>query len=149
PEQDLADGDLTLVVVPGRVEGWRGEGIPDRLLTWALPLRTGELLNLRALEHTVETLTRLPRLDAEMDLAPGPRQGGTLIIGHGQWPRRYQGSLVVSEKHYGDVSHGTGQLSLDWGSPFGVTDRLQLGVNGDLDQEFSDRAWGASLDYDL
>ncbi|MBM1143394.1 ShlB/FhaC/HecB family hemolysin secretion/activation protein [Alcanivorax sp. ZXX171] len=149
PEQDIGDGELTLRVVPGRVEGWRGEGLPDRVLEWALPLRDGDLLNLRALEHTVETLARLPRLDAEMDQAPGEEQGGTVIVGRADWPRRYQGSLILNEKHYGDVTHGTGQLNLDWGSPFGVTDRLSLGVNGDLDQEFSDRAWGASLDYDI
>ncbi|MFP1682891.1 ShlB/FhaC/HecB family hemolysin secretion/activation protein [Alloalcanivorax sp. C16-1] len=149
PEQDIDDGGLTLLVVPGRVEALRGEGISDALLRRAVPLSPGDLLNLRALEQGVENLARLPHLDAEMDLAPGTEQGDTVVLGRADWPRAWQGSLVVNEKHYGDITHGTGQLSLDWGSPFGLADRLSLGLNSDLDREFSDRAWGASLDYDV
>ena len=149
PEQDLHDGTLTLLVLPGRTEALRGDGIGDGLLKQAVPLSAGDLLNLRALEQGVENLSRLPHLDVSMDLAPGEEQGGTVVIGRADWPRPWQGSLVLNEKHYGDITHGTGQLSLDWGSPFGLADRLSLGLNSDLDQEFSDRAWGASLDYDV
>src|SRR5690606_2182938 len=50
---------------------------------------------------------------------------------------------------YGDVTHGTAQAGFDWGSPFGVTDRVSLSLNTDLDTEFSERAWGAGLSYDI
>ena len=149
PEQDIASGTLVLLVVAGRVESFEAVGMPVRVLEWAVPASPGDLVNLRDLEHAVETLARLPHLDAKMDLAPGEEQGGTLVLGQAEWPRRYRGTLVLDEEHYGDVTHGTAQAGLDWGSPFGLTDRISLSLNSDLDTEFSDRAWGAGLSYDI
>lgn len=149
PEQDVASGSLVLLVVPGRVEGFDAVGMSTRLLEWAVPARAGDLLNLRDLEHAVESLARLPHLDAKMDLAPGEEQGGTVILGQAQWPRRYRGTLVIDEEHYGDITHGTAQAGFDWGNVTGVPDRLSLSLNTDLDTEFSDQAWGAGLSYDI
>ena len=149
PEQDVSSGRLELLVVAGRVEDVESLGMSRRLLEWAVPASTGELLNLRDLEQAVETLARLPHLDANMDLAPGEQQGGTIILGQAQWPQRYRGTLVIDEEHYGEVTHGTAQAGFDWGGLLGVPDRLSLSLNSDLDTEFSDQAWGAGLSYDI
>ena len=149
PEQDVSSGKLLLLVVAGQVEGFEAVGMPLRVLEWAVPAQPGDLVNLRDLEHAVETLARLPHLDAKMDLAPGEEQGGTVVLGQADWPRRYRGTLVVDQEHYGDINHGTAQAGLDWGSPFGLTDRLSLSLNSDLDTEFTDSAWGAGLSYDI
>jgi hemolysin activation/secretion protein len=149
PEQDISTGTLALLVVPGQVESFQANGMSRRVLEWAVPEHKGDPVNLRGLEHAVETLARLPHLDAKMDLTPGTEQGGTIIVGQADWPRRYRSTLVIDEEHYGDITHGTAQLGLDWGSPFGLTDRLSFSLNSDLDTEFSDRAWGAGLSYDI
>ena len=149
PEQDIASGTLSLLVVAGRIEAFEASGMSNRMLEWAVPASSGDLLNLRDLEHAVETLARLPHLDAGMDLAPGATQGGTVVLGQASWPRRGRGTLVIDQEHYGDITHGTAQAGFDWGSPFGVTDRLSLSLNSDLDTEFSERAWGAGLSYDI
>ncbi|MZR62378.1 ShlB/FhaC/HecB family hemolysin secretion/activation protein [Alcanivorax sp. DP30] len=149
PEQDVSSGRLELLVVAGRIEDVEALGMSRRLLEWAVPASTGELLNLRDLEQAVETLARLPHLDANMDLAPGEEQGGTVILGQAQWPQRYRGTLVIDEEHYGKVTHGTAQAGFDWGGLLGVPDRLSLSLNTDLDTEFSDQAWGAGLSYDI
>ncbi|MGB2248808.1 MAG: ShlB/FhaC/HecB family hemolysin secretion/activation protein [Alcanivorax sediminis] len=149
PEQDVSTGSLLLLIVPGRVEDFEAVGLSRRMLEWAIPASEGDLLNLRDLEQAVETLARLPHLDANMDLAPGEEQGGTIILGQAQWPQRYRGTLVLDEEHYGDITHGTAQAGFDWGGLLGVPDRISLSLNTDLDTEFSDRAWGAGLSYDI
>lgn len=149
PEQDVSTGSLLLLIVPGRVEDFETVGLSRRMLEWAIPASEGDLLNLRDLEQAVETLARLPHLDANMDLAPGEEQGGTIILGQAQWPQRYRGTLVLDEEHYGDITHGTAQAGFDWGGLLGVPDRISLSLNTDLDTEFSDRAWGAGLSYDI
>ncbi|MBQ0753640.1 MAG: ShlB/FhaC/HecB family hemolysin secretion/activation protein [Gammaproteobacteria bacterium] len=149
PEQDISTGTLTLLVVPGRIESFQATGMSNRILEWAVPEQQGEPVNLRGLEHAVETLARLPHLDAKMDLTPGTEQGGTIITGQAEWPRRYRGTMVIDEEYYGDIRHGTAQMGIDWGSPFGLTDRLSFSLNSDLDTELSDRAWGAGLNYDI
>lgn len=149
PEQDVSTGSLLLLIVPGKVEDFEAVGLSRRMLEWAIPASEGDLLNLRDLEQAVETLARLPHLDANMDLAPGEEQGGTIILGQAQWPQRYRGTLVLDEEHYGDITHGTAQAGFDWGGLLGVPDRISLSLNTDLDTEFSDRAWGAGLSYDI
>lgn len=149
PEQDVSTGSLLLLIVPGRVEDFEAVGLSRRMLEWAIPASEGDLLNLRDLEQAVETLARLPHLDANMDLAPGEEQGGTIILGQAQWPQRYRGTLVLDEERYGDITHGTAQAGFDWGGLLGVPDRISLSLNTDLDTEFSDRAWGAGLSYDI
>lgn len=149
PEQDVSTGRLQLLVVPGTVEDFEAVGLSRRMLAWSVPASKGELLNLRDLEQAVETLARLPHLDANMDLAPGEEQGGTVILGQAQWPQRYRATLVLDEEYYGEITHGTAQAGFDWGGLLGVPDRIALSMNTDLDTEFSDRAWGAGLSYDI
>ncbi|MQX54529.1 ShlB/FhaC/HecB family hemolysin secretion/activation protein [Alcanivorax sediminis] len=149
PEQDVSTGSLLLLIVPGRVEDFEAVGLSRHMLEWAIPASEGDLLNLRDLEQAVETLARLPHLDANMDLAPGEEQGGTIILGQAQWPQRYRGTLVLDEEHYGDITHGTAQAGFDWGGLLGVPDRISLSLNTDLDTEFSDQAWGSGLSYDI
>ena len=149
PEQDIAGGTLVFLVVVGHVEGLEAVGITPRMLLWAMPTKAGDILNLRDLEQGIENLSRIPRVDAKLDLAAGEQQGGTRVIAQTQWPQPYRATLVLDEEIYGSIAHGTAQASLDWGSPFGLADRLSLSLNTDLDKEFSDRAWGLGLNYDV
>lgn len=149
PEQDLTEGVLRLLVVPGRLSGYDAQGLRARQLAMALPGKIGEPVNLRDLEQGIENLARLPVLDPRLDLAPGEHQGETLIVADADWPRRFRSSLALNEKYYGSTAHGTARASLELGAPLGLTDRLIMAVNSDLDSAYSDKAVGASVDYDV
>ncbi len=75
PEQDLKSGALILAVIPGRVaaigpDASMNEQQRQRLtLANAIPLRPGQVLQLRAIEQGLENLKRAPTADAEIAIA--------------------------------------------------------------------------------
>lgn len=70
--QDLNSGTLTLTVVPGRVRSVRFEGDEGGFPSWrnALPMRAGDLLNLRDIEQALENFQRLPSVIADIQIVP-------------------------------------------------------------------------------
>ncbi|QHI97240.1 ShlB/FhaC/HecB family hemolysin secretion/activation protein [Xylophilus rhododendri] len=70
--QSLVDGRLHVTLVPGVVHAVRPT--PDsspRLQTWnALPLRPGDLLQLRDIEQGLENLQRIPTVEADIQVEP-------------------------------------------------------------------------------
>lgn len=61
PQQDMADGELEVLVVEGRLEELDQSAVAsDRELAMAFPGQTGEAVNLRELEQLVDQLNRLP-----------------------------------------------------------------------------------------
>lgn len=75
--QDLSQGRLVLTVVPGRVHQVRvKEGSSPQLrLSNALPVRPGDLLDLRDIEQGLENLQRVPGSQAGFEIEPA--QGST------------------------------------------------------------------------
>ncbi len=72
PAQDLSTGVLNLMVVPGRVHAVRlreGSSPQVRLIN-ALPLRPGDLLNLRGMEQALENLQRVPGVKVDIQVEP-------------------------------------------------------------------------------
>ena len=79
PAQDLKSGELVFNVLPGRLNQvrWQTARGVTRLLplqtlgqALALPLRQGQVLNLRAIEQALENLKRGPSADADIQIAP-------------------------------------------------------------------------------
>ncbi|PKO46682.1 MAG: hypothetical protein CVU29_05410 [Betaproteobacteria bacterium HGW-Betaproteobacteria-22] len=70
--QDLKTGTLQLTVIPGRVNTIRFT--PDsskRVSAWnALPINTGDILNLRDIEQALENFKRVPTAEADIQIAP-------------------------------------------------------------------------------
>lgn len=149
PEQDLSGGVLKILIIPGRIESLDNGSLPKRTLDWAFPATPGDLLNLRDMEQAIENLSRLPGLDPNLDLRPGSKQGGTVVVSKSSWPKHYRADMLLNERYYGTTTHGTGRLGVDWGSPFNIDDRLSVALTGDLDQKVNDRAFGGNLDYDV
>ncbi|KTT11013.1 ShlB family hemolysin secretion/activation protein, partial [Pseudomonas oryzihabitans] len=80
PQQDLAKGTLTILVVEGKLESLKpaaGSGLTPRELMQTFPGAPGQLLNLRELEQMVDQLNRLPSNQVQMDLVPGKAVGGS------------------------------------------------------------------------
>lgn len=132
PQQDLADGELDVLVIEGRLEGLDGSAIAsDRELVMSFPGETGEPLNLRELEQLVDQLNRLPSRPAQLELVPGAEVGGSRVQLKGEPSKPWHAS--ISRHNDGDVSTGEQQwgLGLDWDSPLGLADQLSL--RGGLD----------------
>lgn len=80
PAQELGAGQLTIVVVEGRLESLDSSALASsRELAMAFPGTTGEVLNLRELEQLVDQLSRLPSRQVELELAPGAQLGDSRV----------------------------------------------------------------------
>ncbi|WP_410498661.1 ShlB/FhaC/HecB family hemolysin secretion/activation protein [Chitinibacter sp. S2-10] len=76
-EQSLTTGTLVLTVVPGRIRAIRpADGVDSRVTLWnALPMKTGDLLNLRDIEQGLENLKRVPTAEADIEIVPASGEG--------------------------------------------------------------------------
>ena len=148
-EQQPSEGVLVLSVLAGRIEKVTPEGVSPRLVRFALPVRAGRLLNLRDLEQAIENLARVQGLEAAFDIRPGSDNGESELVIQGNQGSRFAHALIVNERYLDDSLHGSVLWNTTIGSPLGLTDRVILSANSDLDREISDRAWGVGLDYDL
>lgn len=81
PEQKLSSGELSVVVVEGRLEGIDMQGRSRRLVPdMAFPGLKGHILNLRDLEQGVEQMNRLPHFGAQMKITPGSAAGASRVV---------------------------------------------------------------------
>lgn len=80
PEQDLASGTLRIVVVPGVVSDIRiNRGSDDAVWRHAAPVERGDLLDLRALEQSLEQLRSVPGRTVTVDIVPGDTPGASIL----------------------------------------------------------------------
>ncbi|MEE7560882.1 ShlB/FhaC/HecB family hemolysin secretion/activation protein, partial [Xanthomonas sp. Kuri4-2] len=116
----------------------------------ALPLRRGDLLDLRAVEQAVEQFKRLPSQDAKIDIAPGERAGESDLVITLQYARRWRGVLNADDSGAEATGRAQGGLDLSVDAPFGLNDLLTLGYSHDLASRGSERGTrGGTLGYSL
>ncbi|TAM95138.1 MAG: ShlB/FhaC/HecB family hemolysin secretion/activation protein, partial [Rhodanobacteraceae bacterium] len=133
PDQNLAAGRLRVVLLAGTVEAIRLA--PDSAkVNWrnALPIRPGDVLNLRAIEQGLEQLKRVPSQDAKIDIAPGTQSDTSdlvLTVTRGT-PWR----IIANLDDGGADSTGKeqGGLTLAIDQPFGINDLLSIGYTHSL-----------------
>lgn len=82
PQQDLRQGELQLLIVPGRVRKVVLSPTSSGYVSlWpTLPAHAGDLLDLRDIEQGLENLQRLPTVEAHMALRPGENPGESDIV---------------------------------------------------------------------
>lgn len=141
PEQHLADGVLRLILAWGRLgevhveaEG-AGAALAGRPAANALALHPGAPLNLRDIEHSLETLARLPSQSARFVIEPGSQPGDSdLRILVGSQPAR-RAHLGLELQHGGPDSRRdlTGRMWLD--APFGWSDQLLVAFSAAPDHQ--------------
>lgn len=127
PQQDMADGELEVIIVEGRLEGLDQSAVADdRELAMAFPGRTGDVVDLRELEQLVDQLNRLPSRPAQLELLPGEQVGGSRVSLKGDPLKPWR--VGLSRHNNGEKSTGEQQwgASLDWDSPLGLADQLRL-----------------------
>lgn len=126
PQQDLASGQLKVLVVEGRLEKLRAvadSGLSTGELVMSFPGRERALLNLREIEQMVDQLDRLPSNQVQIALIPGQAAGGSEVLISNAAQKPWRASLLRSndgQKSTGEQQWGT---SLDWDSPLGLADQ--------------------------
>lgn len=150
PPQDMASGVLELLVLPGQVGRIRTEPADARILLGAmLPLKPGDLLDLRVLEQAVENLRRLPTVEAKILMHPGDAPGVSNLEVH--WSQDKPWRLVLGADNSGSRETGRyqGSTTLALDNPLAISDRLQFtgtrDLGGGIDRRRGNRS--ASLHY--
>ncbi|QJI41752.1 ShlB/FhaC/HecB family hemolysin secretion/activation protein [Pseudomonas sp. ADAK2] len=152
PQQDLSAGHLKVLVVEGKLEGLKGaEGskLSERELGMAFPGKAGELVNLREIEQMVDQLNRLPSNQAQMELSPGKAVGGSEVLVKNTPQKPWRTGLSRSndgQRSTGEQQWGT---TLDWDSPLGLADQLNLRGGHDAVTDHQHTSNNAMLNYSL
>ncbi len=136
--QDLNAGTLGLTLIPGRIRGIRfTEGTDARATQWnAVPVRPGDLLNLRDIEQALENFKRVPTAEADIQITPaeGPdaRPGDSdLVI---SWKQGFPFRLSVSADDAGTKATGKyqGAVTLSYDHAATLNDLFYINYNQDL-----------------
>jgi hemolysin activation/secretion protein len=132
--QDISQGVLTLSVVPGRIREIRytqpdNPRNPARAL---LPLRSGDVLNLRDVEQALENLKRVPTAEADIKIEPGQAPGESdLVISYAQRnPLRVNLSVDDSGSKGSGIYQGA--LTLSYDNWWTANDLFYVTLNHDL-----------------
>lgn len=150
PAQNLADGELQVIVVEGKLEGLQSSAMAtERELAMSFPGKAGQVLNLRELEQLVDQLSRLPSRPAQLELIPGQALGGSQVRLTGQPTKPWRAG--INRHNDGDPSTGEQQwgASLLWDSPLGLADQLSLQGGGDQTSNSRQQSNNTSLYYAL
>lgn len=133
PEQDLSTGILRLQLIPGRIRAIRFAD-PATEASWrsALPIRPGDLLNLRDIEQGLEQFKRVPSQDADIQIAPGSEAGESDIVITLKRGKPWR--LGFSADDSGSVANGRNQgtLSFSLDNPFNLNDLFSFSLSHDL-----------------
>ncbi|WP_184623074.1 ShlB/FhaC/HecB family hemolysin secretion/activation protein [Xanthomonas sp. 3058] len=132
--QDLTSGTLTLSLVPGRVHAARfSEPASARAaIANAVPVRSGELLNLRDIEQGLENFQRVPTVTADIQIAPadgqgaGPGESDLAIAWQQRSPVRASLSLDDAGSDATGKLQANGTLSLD--NPLGLNELFYVSL---------------------
>ncbi|WP_240201756.1 ShlB/FhaC/HecB family hemolysin secretion/activation protein [Pseudomonas sp. PDNC002] len=150
PQQDLSGGELKIIVVEGRFEGFdQTELVSPRELSMTYAGSPGELLNLRDLEQLVDQVNRLPSRQVQIELVPGQEVGGSRVQLKGEREKPWR--VSASRDNNGDASSGEQQagIGLDWDSPLGLADQFGLRMGEDVVSDHWKHSDNQSLWYSL
>lgn len=150
PEQDMADGELDVLVVEGRLEGLDESAIASkREMAMTFPGQQGEVLNLRELEQMVDQLARLQSRPAQMELVPGTQIGGSRVRLQGEPSKPWQANL--NRHNDGQTTTGEQQWGVGfvWDSPLGLADQLSVRGGGDTVSDHWKHSANQSIGYNV
>jgi len=120
PQQNIASGQVILTVIPGRVDQIQfAEGTSKRAHQFnSLPVKSGDVLNVRDIEQGLENFKRVPTVEADFKIKPSEHNampGYSDLMLAWQQSRPYRLHLGIDDtgsKSTGKYQ-GTATLSLD------------------------------------
>lgn len=136
--QDLNSGTLTLTLFPGRVHSIRFAGDDNlRATKWnAVPVRSGDILNLRDIEQALENFKRVPTADADIQITPA--EGADVKPGDSDlviaWKQGFPFRLSASLDDSGTKATGKyqGSFTLSYDHFLTLNDLFYASINHDL-----------------
>jgi hemolysin activation/secretion protein len=139
--QNLNNGNLELRIIPGLVHNIMLQPKvhsrrPQQALWNALPMRRGDLLNLRNIEQGLENLRRVPTADADIKINP---VAGEAQVGESDLIVHYKQKFPVRVSVFADNggSNTTGKyqggVTLSFDNPLKLNDLLYISISNDLD----------------
>jgi len=164
--QNLKSGNLFLTLIPGRIDQivatdikasrpiyTDGSGNPANFAP-AMPMRSGDLLNVRNIEQALENFKRVPTADADFSIAPSSRMstpGYSDIQVKWQQDKRWRLSASVDDSGQESTGVYQGNVTLSLDNPTWHNDLLYLSYNHDLDggNDKNDGSWGYNVGYVL
>jgi hemolysin activation/secretion protein len=151
--QDLQGGELHLKVVPGRIRDIRfAEGAPRGGFASALPARSGDILNLRAIEQGLENFKRVPGTEADIQIVPGTQPGESDLVIKWNTGRGYRVGLSGDDSGTKSTGAYQGGVTLSLDNPSGLHDLFYVTVNRNLPGNSSGGSHGTkgySLHYSV
>ncbi|EMR12802.1 hemolysin activator protein [Methylophaga lonarensis MPL] len=136
--QDLNSGALTLTVIPGKVRKIQfAEGVTKRATRWnAIPIKRGDILNLRDIEQGLENFKRVPTVDVDIQIEPAegpeaqPGESDVLI----QYQQRFPFRVTFSADDAGFDSTGKyqGGVTVSGDNLLMLNDLFYMNYNRDL-----------------
>lgn len=138
--QDLSQGTLQLTVIPGRVRHITFDrSNPDQTHVArahsfnALPIKEGDILNLRAIEMGLENLKRVPTVEADIKIAPAEQPNESdLIITWAQKTIPLRGNLSVDDTGARSTGKTQGNVTLSIDNPFTLNDLFYFSYGRDV-----------------
>jgi hemolysin activation/secretion protein len=129
--QNLVEGTLRLTLVPGLLRELRLKDAAVARAGWrhAVPLRSGDVLNLRDLEQALENFSRSPTVHASFEIEPtdSPGQSDVVVTWQQDFPLRLSAGLDDSGSRA--TSKYLGYATLAYDNPLGLGDTAYLSVN--------------------
>ena len=168
--QNLKSGNLFLTLIPGRIDQIKAVDIKasrpiyvdSRLNSGgnpanfapAMPMKSGDLLNVRDIEQALENFKRVPTADADFSIAPSSRMstpGYSDIAVKWQQDKRWRLSASVDDSGQKSTGIYQGNVTLSLDNPTWHNDLLYLSYNHDLDggNDKNDGSWGYNVGYVL
>lgn len=131
--QNIADGRLTLTLLPGRIGAIRFAQAEPRANAFnAVPTRSGDILNLRDVEHGLENFKRVPTVEADIQIAPAeePDRSDLVIVWRQGLPFRLNTTLDDSGSKATGKYQASATLSYDhWWT---LNDLFYITLNQDV-----------------
>lgn len=155
--QNLKSGTLLLTIIPGYIDNLKADTRQSNVLVYndntglpanvapALPIKVGDLLNIRNLETGLENLKRIPTADADFSIAPS---SASQAPGHSDIRIKYAQTrklrVGVGIDDSGSKSTGKyqGNLTLSLDNPSHHNDLLYLTYGHDLGNQVNDQVKG-------
>lgn len=132
PQQDLSNGVLRLVVVPGVVRKIELSSEGRTNLGTAIPSGAGELLDLRDIEQGLENLQRLPTVQANFNLIPGELPGESDVVVDWRQDRIWRVALSADNSGSEGTGEYRGTATLYLDNALGLSDLFYVSRGIDL-----------------
>lgn len=148
PEQNLTSGTLKLLLVKGTLNNAHYTKNSDSwaALQTAMPLKSGDTINVHDIEQGLENLQSIPTVNAKMQIKPTSKEGESDVVITRNQSKFWRIGLSVDDSGTEDTGkyQGSGTLYLD--GVLGLSDAFYASYGNDLEgkKEYGSKNYIAS-----